>query len=232
MATCSDESQEHAKLTLPFHRMYAEKWGADFKILDDTSYNKMGFAMWNYRTMAFYELFESYDRIFYLDSDIVINRNCPNIFETVPPDTIGLVFEDKGSRLKDRRKRIQLVKNEFGGCEHWTTGFLNGGLYIVSKIHREIFTKVNGRLWNGPGYDGNHYMYQIMRQGHKYVDLGYRWNHMSMFSEPWNGSLSRFDSYILHYAGRAKFPDKGNRSALKLMEDDIRKIYGHLEAEK
>ena len=226
MATCSDDSQAHSKYTLPFHRMYAKKWGADFKILDDTSYNEMGFAMWNYRTMVFHELLKTYDRIFYLDSDIVINKNCPNIFEVVLPDTIGLVLEDKGSRLENRRKRIHLVKNAFGGCEHWKTGFLNGGLYIVSSIHREIFTKVDGKLWNGPGYDGNHYMYQIMKQDHKFVDLGFKWNHMSMFSEPWNGSLSRFDSYILHYAGGGKFPDKGDRSVLELMKDDIRRIYG------
>lgn len=228
MATCADESQIHAKDTLRIHRMYAEKWGADFKVLDDTSYNKLGFAMWNYRTIIFHELFEEYERIFYLDSDIVINKICPNIFDVVPYDTVGLVLEDKGSRLKNRRKRIALIKAFFGGNEHWVEGFLNGGLYIVSKIHREIFTKINGQLWDGPGYDGNHYMYQIMKQNHKYIDLGYKWNHMSMFSEPWDGSPSRFDSYILHYAGGAKFPDKGNRSVQELMKDDIRKIYGQL----
>lgn len=231
MATCSDKSQVHAKYTLPIHRMYAEKWGADFKILDDTSYNELGFAMWNYRTMVFYELFEIYDRIFYIDTDIIINRNCPNIFKTVPFDTVGLVFEDKGSRLKNRRGRIGLIKEKFGGCEHWITGFPNGGLYVASKIHREIFTKINGELWNGPGYDGNHYMYQIIKQSHKYVDLGYKWNHMPMFSESWHGSLSRFDSYMLHYGGKASFPDKQGRSRVQLIKDDVIKIYGEMGQE-
>ena len=233
MATCADESvMECARYTLPIHRMYAEKWGADFKVLDDQYYNKLGFGMWNYRTIVFHELLEEYERIFYLDSDIIINKTCPNIFDFVPYDTVGLVLEDKGSRLKNRRGRIAQIKAAFGGCEQWTTGFPNGGLYIVSKIHREIFTKVNGQLWNGPGYDGNHYMYQIIKQGHKYIDLGYKWNHMSMFSEPWNGSPSRFDSHILHYAGQGAFPDKGERSRPQLMMDDIKRIYGHLEAEK
>ena len=226
MATCADESQVHAKYTLPIHRMYADKWGADFKVLDDQYYNKLGFAMWNYRTIVFHELLEDYERIFYLDSDIVINKTCPNIFDFVPYDTVGLVLEDKGSRLKNRRGRIAQIKAAFGGNEHWTEGFPNGGLYIVSSIHRDIFTKINGQLWNGPGYDGNHYMYQIIKQGHKYIDLGYKWNHMSMFSEAWNESLSRFDSYILHYAGGGKFSDKDNRSVPQMIKDDIRKIYG------
>ncbi len=226
MATCADENiMEYAHYTLPIFRMYAERWGIEFKVLDDQSYNKMGNGMWNFRTMEFYELLEIYDRIFYLDSDIVINKSCPNIFNIVPCDMVGLVLEDKGSRLKNRRGRIAQIKAAFGGNERWTEDLLNGGLYVVSKIHRDIFTKINGQFWNGPSCDGNHYMYQIKKQGHKYIDLGYKWNHMSMFSEPWNGSASRFDSYIIHYAGAAKFPNMGKRNRVQLIKDDIKNIY-------
>ena len=227
MATCSDETQlSYGKFTLPILRMYAKKWKATFKILDDRSYNKMGFAMWNYRTMEFHSLLEVYDKVVYMDSDIVINKTCPNLFDVVPSDTIGLIFEDKGSRLQDRRRRITLVKTTFGGNEQWTSGLPNGGFYIVSKCHRNIFRKINGRLYDGPGCDGSHYMYQIIKFGYKYVDLGYKFNHMSMFSESWNGSPSRFDSYIIHYAGSGSFPDKGKRDRIELMANDVRKIYG------
>ena len=228
MATCADDIvMEYAQFTLPILKHYADKWDAEFKILEDKSYNEMGKAMWNFRTMVFYDYFKTYDRILYVDSDIIVNRTCPNLFDIVPYDNIGLVMEDKGSRLKDRRKRIELIKEVFGGNEHWKEGFLNGGFYIVSKVHRDIFTKINGELWNGPGYDGNHYCYNIMKYNFKYIDLGYKYNHMAMFSEPWNGSPSRFDSYLLHYAGGAKFPDKGERTRVELIKDDIRKIYGN-----
>jgi len=230
MATCSDDSQIHAKYTLPIHRMFAHKWNAEFRILDDQSYNKSNLNLWNYRTMIFHELLETYDRILYLDSDIVINRTCPNIFNVVPFDTIGLVFEDKGSRLENRRKRIAHIKNVHGGNEDWISGYFNGGMLIVSRLHKEIFTKINGRLWGEDfkvmGGIQAHLGYQIMKQGHKYIDLGYKWNHMSMFSEPWNGSPSRFDSYIIHYAGGGRFPDKGERNRVQLIKDDIEKIYG------
>jgi len=230
MATCSDESQmSFGQFTLPILKMYAKKWGADFKILGDQSYNELGEAMWNYRTLIFYDLFEIYDRILYLDSDIIINNNCPNVFDVVPYDTAGLVMEDKGSRLKARRKLIADIKSAYGDIEHWTTGYPNTGLYLTSKIHRDIFTKINGKLWDRLGYDGCHFMYQIMKFGYKWVDLGYKWNHMSMFSEPWNGSPSRFNSHILHYAGKGNFPDKGDRSRVQLMKDDVEKVYhGHL----
>jgi len=233
MASCVDENvMEYARYTLPILRMYAKRWDADFKILDNQSYNKLGGAMWNFRTMEFYELFEIYDRIFYMDSDIIINKTCPNIFDLVAYDTVGTVMEDKGSRLENRRRRIPLVKRTLGDNLHWEKDILNAGLYIVSRIHRNIFTKIKGKLYDGLGCDGNHYMYQIMRFGYKYIDLGYKWNHMSMFSESWNGSPSRFDSYILHYAGHGAFSDKGNRSRSQLIKDDIMRIYGCLEIEE
>jgi len=211
--------------TLPILRRYAEKWGAEFKILDK-SYGPVF-----QRFLSLHKLFDEYDRIFYVDADIVINKACPNIFDIVPHDTIGFVFEDKGSRLKERRVRIAYIKSVYGGNESWVSGYFNIGILVVSRIHKEIFTKINGKFWGEDfeaktmGADQTHTGYQIMKQGHKYIDLGYKWNHMSMFSEPWNSSPSRFDSHIIHYAGKAEFPDKGNRSKTQLMKDDIKEIY-------
>ena len=47
-----------------------------------------------------------------------------------------------------------------------------------------------------------------------------------MFSEAWNGSPLRFYSYLIHYAGGGRFPDKGKRTREQLMRDDVKKIYG------
>ena len=104
-------------------------------------------------------------------------------------------------------------------------------MFIASRLHREVFTSIDGKFWGEDrrvrGSDQTHLAYQIMKQGHEYVDLGYKWNHMSMFSGEWNGSPSRFDSHVIHYAGRARFPDKGTRSKVQLIIDDIEKIYGN-----
>jgi lipopolysaccharide biosynthesis glycosyltransferase len=203
--------------------MFAEKWGAEFKVLGTSAGLNM---MW--RVLQFFDIFKDYDRIFHVDSDIIINKTCPNIFEMVPTDTIGLVFEDKGSRLRNRRERIEQIKKYFGGNEHWVSGYFNMGVFLASKMHRDMFTKIDGRLWSAErGLEQTHLGYQMMTLGYKYIDLGYKFNHMSMFSEPWNGNASRFDSHILHYAGGAKFPDKGKRSRTELMVDDVRRIYGN-----
>ena len=213
--------------TLPIIIKYAYKCEADFKVLDESHGPVFQ------RILSIYKFFDTYDRVVHLDSDMVITESCPNIFNVVPEDTIGLVFEDKGSRLTNRRSRITEIKKGYGGNDDWTSGYFNAGILVTSRVHREIFTRVNGKFWGegmgrkarAMGADQTHVGYQIMKQGHKYVDLGYKWNHMSMFSEEWNGSKSRFDSHIIHYAGKARFPDKGERSRTQLMIDDIKKIY-------
>lgn len=222
MVTRADESvTAYTKYTHPILRLFTKRWGAEFKVLDASlEINKM------WRIMELYNIFEDYDRIFHIDSDVVINKNCPNIFDIVSHDTIGLVFEDKGSRLKNRRSRIMQIKQRFGDNEYWTSGYFNMGVFLASKMHRDMFTKIDGQLWEEAGLEQTHLNYQMRKLGCKYVDLGYKFNHMSMFSEAWNGGLSRFDSYIIHYVGEGRFLDKGNRTMEKLIKDDIVRIYG------
>ncbi len=224
VATCADENtREYSKYTLPIIESWAKTWGADFKILDDPAYRAKG--MWNYRTLEFQSFFLTYYRILYIDADIIINKNCPNIFDLVPINTFGGVLEDKGSRRNDRLNRIRRAQDYFGQIG-WQEDYFNMGFYVASLIHRDLFQRFNGKLWEKLGYDGVFYSYQMQRLGYKYVDLGYRFNHMSMFSEDWNGSPSRFDSYLLHYAGGAKFPDKEARTRAELIRDDVKRIYG------
>lgn len=224
MVTRADESvSAYTRYTHPILRRYAERWGAGFKVLDTPLKDRR--QCW--RIMELYDIFEEYDRIFHIDSDVVINKDCPNIFDLVPYDTIGLVFEDKGSRLKDRRSRIMQIKQKLGGNNfRWVSGYFNMGVFLASKIHRDMFKGINGQDWEmDDGFEQTYLNYQMMRLGYRFVDLGYKFNHMSMFSEAWNGSPSRFDSHIIHYAGNGKFQDKANREIGQLIKDDITRIY-------
>lgn len=222
MVTRADESvMAYTKYTHPILRMFAERWGAEFRILD-ASLGSNG--VW--RILEIYNMFKDYDRIFHIDSDIIINKNCPNIFDIVPYDTIGLVFEDKGSRLEDRRLRIMKIRQRLRGDRHWISGYFNMGVFLASKVHRDMFTKIYNLLWKADaGLEQTHLNFQMREFEYKHIDLGYKFNHMSMFSEAWNGSPSRFDSHIIHYAGGGKFPDKDNRAIEQLIKDDIARIY-------
>lgn len=209
--------KEMSDLTHPYIIDYASRCNAHYLNLDHEC--NVPHA---YRILKFFDLLDEYDRILNLDSDILINKNCPNIFEEVPADNIGTVFEDVGTRTKDRRDRIRLSQQKFGDIG-WNCNYINSGVFVVSKIHKCIFQPIDGQLWTSLGYDDVLLGYQIKKNNFDIHQLDYRWNHMTMFSEKFNNCADRFKSYIIHYAGQGLF-DKPNR--ILQIKSDIMRIYG------
>ncbi len=214
-ANCADM----AAISHPLIKAYAEKCDAEFMVLDGASPCNVGDGRYHYRVMALYILLEKYDRILHLDTDMLVRPETPNLFDEVPPGCIGTVLEDVGSRKEHRRAMMAEVQKAFGDVG-WTEGWCNTGVFIVSSCHRDIFTPVDGKLWTGWGFDDAHIMWQIKKHGFKVRPLDPLCNFMSCYSESWNDNRSRFDAFILHYAGGGHFPDKGNRTTVQLMHDD------------
>lgn len=232
VATRADEKiRNMSDLTFPLIEEFAKRCNANFMVLSKDADCNDRLGKIHYRIFEFFNLLKSYDRILHLDCDVVINKDCPNIFDIVPYDEIGTIFEDKGKRQENRRLRIANIQATWGEVG-WRKNYINTGVFLVSRSHAEIFKRFKGKLWLDWGYDDVHLGYQINRLGMEIHELDYRFNHMSMFSEAWNGRSSRFDSNIIHYAGKGSFPDKGNRSRPELMKDDIRRIYGQLPVGK
>jgi len=192
--------EEYTKFTFPIIKKYCEFVGADFKILDHVSECKKGNGVYHYRIMKIKELLDDYDRVFHIDADILINKNCPNIFDEVPVDHIGTIYEDKGSRTSARHILIKMIQERYGNIG-WKSGYINTGVFVVSKEHKDIFEKINNEFWEVEGQDDVHLGYNINKLGYKVHELSYKWNHMTMFSEPWNKRANRFNSYMIHYAG-------------------------------
>jgi len=84
---------------------------------------------------------------------------------------------------------------------------------------------INDDYWKGSGQDDVHLGYNIYKHGFEVQDLGYKFNHMTMFSEKWNKSADRFASHIIHYAGQGVF-DSGVRTGSEQLRHDYAKIYG------
>ena len=208
ITTRSDKNiRDLTDLTHPVIKHYADWVGADFLELDHVSGCEHEEGKWHYRIFKHYDLFNEYDRILSLDSDIVITPQAPNIFEEVPYDSIGTVFEDQGTRAELRRETIEEAQTKLGNIG-WQEGYINTGVFLTSKIHKNIFQKIDDQYWEGWGFDDIHLAYNINKMKYKLFELDYRFNHMTMFSESWNKSPSRFNSFFIHYAGYGIFEDK------------------------
>jgi hypothetical protein len=203
---CDENVEELTKVTHPILMDYAVQWGCDFITLDQKEEWMTDYELAHYRILRVRELLEKYERILVIDSDVVIMPSCPNPFEVVPEDKIGSIYEDKGSREALRQGVIISIQERFGDVG-WEEGYINTGFFVVSRQHSNIFQKINDQLWTGFGYDDALLGYNIHKFGHEVYELPFQFNHMSMHSESWNGEASRFNSFVIHYAGLARFPD-------------------------
>ena len=203
ITTRADDSVKWlSDITHPLFEKYAEQCNADFMILN----HEPPVMSWDnrphFRIMKHYELHEEYDRILHLDTDIIINKNTPNIFEYVPYDKIGCVLEDWGreERINDRRQMMRKTQDEWGDIE-WNEKYINSGVFLTSKIHRDIYQPFEGKYWTGDGSDDIHMGYMIKKLNYEIFELPYQFNHTGTYSEAWNGSPSKLSSHFLHYAG-------------------------------
>lgn len=215
--------QDWIDLTHPIFKQYAERCGADFKVLDHVSDCDVGDGRWHYRIMKHKELHEQYDRILHLDTDMLLAPDCPNLFELVPYDYIGTIFEDVGSRKSHRHNVIVATQMKFGAV-NWRFGYINTGTFLTSRCHSMIYEKINGEYWTEFGFDDAHMGYLIRKNNLKVGQLPFQFNHMAMFSEPWNNNPDRFKSYIIHYAGRGVF-DEGVANKLEQAKLDYKRLY-------
>ena len=219
-----DNIKWYTDFTHPCLQSFAKKWGADFKILPTESPCDSGDGKYHYRIVEIKKFLEDYDRVLHLDSDILILPSCPNLFEEIPKDRIGTIFEDKGSREHARHMTMMEAQAKLGYIG-WRHNYINTGVFMVSKEHSGIFDPVDGDYWEGIGWDDIHFGYQAHRLGLKIHELPYIFNHMTMFSEPWNGEPDRFNSHIIHYAGAGVF-DAGPK--ITQMKNDYIKVYGEV----
>ncbi len=207
-----------------FHT-YAEKVGADFVCINSpkvqpatcpADINPMLFEKYQ-----LYDILAKYDRVLYLDTDILITPHAPNIFDVVPYDKVAGVFEDFGMDMLDRRARIQAVQAALGDLG-WTTGYMNSGVFVVSKIHREAF-----RLYlKYPPFDCKYEQtstnWYLRKVAGDILGLDYRWNFMGI-SRVFYGPNYR-QAYFLHYAGGGIFPWIPR---IDQMRADYKHFYGH-----
>ena len=85
---------------------YAEKVGADYICLKNTDWLGKDYAP-VYHKLFIYELSKTYDKIFYIDSDSIITKKCPNIFEY---DKFSAILDgrDTLSAISVRKRKNQI----------------------------------------------------------------------------------------------------------------------------
>ncbi|MDQ2076178.1 glycosyltransferase [Marinimicrobium sp. ABcell2] len=201
--TIGDKFWRMSRFTHPLLSEYAKKCGADFVVLDQ---QKMGerCGLPTYERFQLYDLFSEYDRIAFIDTDILVAPNSPSVFDLTPETHIGAANEEKYSQSG----RDKVVTQEVLGQVDWVNPYINAGMMVLSKEHKELLNPDAPGLseWAKGEFRSKHrnllndqpfINHRINALGLKVHDLGYRFNHTRVIPE----THTRFRSYFIHYAG-------------------------------
>jgi len=187
-----DYYEELAKYTHPSLKAYAEKINAEFIVIGKDNPN---YITQKYNKFEIYNLLNKYDRIIYLDTDIILRDDCPNLFEVVPKTKLGMYNEAMlGERFSYLRDASEVYQEPL---KDWDHKFYNSGVMVISRMHKRVFRLP--KMADIIETDQPWINLRIQNDKIEMHDLSYKFNRMSEFDQ--HIGINRLDSYVIHYAG-------------------------------
>lgn len=206
-----DVYKKLAKISHPTLRRYAERIGADFLSIDESSTSTPHWAKFQ-----IFDLLNQYERIIYLDTDLIVRDDCPDLFEIVPQSYLGIFNE--APFTDGRATAIQDVLNQYGETlPEWDGKYYNTGVMVISRGQKYLFKKPDKEV---PSFYEQGYLNMKIAKDKVWIHpLEYQFNRMTCM-DGITGE-ERFSSYIIHYAGY-HYVDDGTLSFISgLIAKDI-----------
>jgi len=164
-------------------RAYADKIGADF-ILDTEQTVFKGLHSPHVQKLRAYELLNEYDRILYLDSDIIVNPNARNVFLEFPDDSKAYMYNEnfEGSVCWQTHEAMILAKPgyhkyvKYGNPKYVLTPYYNTGVVLISRKTRELFNRKD--YFHNPLFEQSFINWNVHANNIPVSDIGLAWNGM------------------------------------------------------
>lgn len=197
----------------PYFIAYADKCEAELIVMSE---GDVPTAHW--LKFGMYDLLhKQFDRIAFIDADILIRPDTPSLFDIVPEDQFGIFNEGfytpRSMCIHEVKKVYNVELPNWNGADYYNTGVM-----VVSRQHRHIF-KVNGEIKNLRNAFGEqtYLNMRIMQSGVKVFPLHFDFNRMNILDRL--TGMTRLNSYLVHYAGfDFQF---GEGAVLKALDRDI-----------
>lgn len=187
------EYQKITELTHSSIKNYAKKINADFLCIDK---QKISQTTPHWEKFQIYNLLDKYDRILYIDTDVIIREDCPDLFKEVPKDKLGMFNE---APFTDRSKELLIdICKQYGIIlNNWNGKYYNSGIMVISKKHKNLFKKPEKEIFSF--YEQSYINMRIAEEETEIHELHYKFNRMTCIDK-FTGE-ERHNSYIIHYAG-------------------------------
>lgn len=193
--------------------VYAERLMADFIVFSRRRFPAQH-VHWEKLAMA--DLLNTYDRIAWLDADVIVRHNGPSIFEAAPYDVLSAWDQgpDDANSIGDLRNCAK-----FYGQSHVLSQvprYFNAGVLVLSRCHAGLFAEPE-TFFKGINPEQTFLNFRKYQLGLAYEPLDWRWN---MIPQIWAGEEYRSRANFIHYAGHGKY-GPGVAELNKLMREDL-----------
>jgi len=207
--------EEMAKYTHPTIEDYAKRIDADYMCIKESQCST---PHWE-KFLAIHSYLNKYERILYLDTDILVRKDCPDIFSVVPSNKLAL-FNEMPWTSQRNQSMWEACKAYGITLPKWNGKYYNTGIMVVPRHFKELFKKPEKEVFNfyEQGYLNAKLAKFLERSGNEYAvfELPYKFNRMTCMDQ-FTGE-ERFDSYVIHYAG---YPSL--EFVLSLIKKDIKR---------
>lgn len=187
-------------LTAPRMKRYCKKYNLDFHIIENKVYDHPA-----YNKLQLKNYIKDYDRILYLDMDVIIRNDAPNLFDIVPRDLLGIFNEEPLKICNCGQETIDLYYKYTQQHIKWNGEYYNTGVMLFNKQNICVLDDdlpCLEQLYADQGYIN----YQIQYKKVKCFDIGFAFNGLN------NGVIHGKDrlmkAYFIHMNGCGTFENK------------------------
>ena len=193
------EYEAIAKLTLPSIKEYAKKIGADFHIINERKFRHN--IPVGYEKLQLKDYLNEYHRILYIDTDIIVRPDTPDLFKWVPEGWFGAFNE--GEWMIERFKALDGACKELGlSAPNFKNQYYNTGVLLFEQRHQDVF--IEPPLYIDNFYEQTYLNIMIARKLCKIRNLSSSFNRMSFMDSMKLTKDHYLESHIVHYAGALK----------------------------
>lgn len=206
----SSDNKKLLNITSASHRKYAKRVGADYHLVTDNI--NPDWPMANKYLLNNYT--NVYDKTLYVDSDVFIRNNAPDIFKITPDDKISIHNEDYEVRCIEYGKHIQGVHNNICknlDIEPGKAKSLNCGVMVIPKSCSYLYTYPKSPISAFWCFDQHYLTITLNEHNCDYFEIGEKFN-WEYIRNDWHDKI--YEAYFIHLNGL-----KSESKRIRLLEN-------------
>lgn len=204
------EAEDYAEYCIPSQKHYAESIDAEYYVLGEEVF-RPEYPTGHFNLISAIEHFlkSDHERFLYMDADVIIHKNTPDIFQEFEKGELYLRYGNTYDVWYDWmvEKQTQLPMD---GLKDLFEYYWSSGIILADRVHLEKMME----FWKPPyvvgqwGGEMGHMNWAIGKSGLKPVELPARWHFTRIWADGYRGKSLQDaevdkiqDIYMMHYAG-------------------------------